>query len=823
MRTIATILLVFCLTSTGCRGKAIQLSNNGNTTYKIVIADEPAIQVQAAADELAEFLQQVTGAVFPIVRASDVRGEHQILVGPSDALAKLKLRIDWPSLGPEGFVIRTVRQKLVIAGGPRRGTINAVYTFLEDVLGCRWYTPKFSVIPSKKVLSLKKMNIRTVPAFESRQIWRYLRTDRRDADAAWRSANVDWSARQRLNVLLHGRSWDQIISKYPQLAGCITYVISFGHTLGHGRLLAYAEFPKHPEYFALIDGKRNKQGVCLTNPDVIPVVAAAAKEWIRSDPKGQIIPISQVDGAFELAGCRCPDCKAAFEKYGMTGTVMRFVNQVAAEIEKDYPDILVDTFAYHWTRKPPKGVEMNKNVVVRYCMGGPICYYHPFDRCSFNTSEDPQAQSRGVDEAYKDLVRWTRISPRVWVWYYLHGGDRMHPVPHFGSLSRNFKRMRDAGVQGMLIQDNDSGKQINTGGLLDLQAYLLAKLMWDPDYDVQKGIEEFSRACYGAAAPYILSFVKMVNDADTYSGAPQWMKYHYRDLDMAKFPGFHCPGGAMSPIKQDKLADMDKLFENAERAAANDPGSLERVRLVRLAANYVIMLYADKDDPLRAKAIEGFFPLAKKLGISTLRLPVNRREVTVEAFRNAFLGLDNPPKLEGTTAIPFSQQWRFATDSADTGVSEKWYKTDFDDSKWVTVRSDTGQGWERVIGSYDGYGWYRGELPTLPEDTSGKHVYIYFGAIDEQAWVYLNGKLVAEQTVESTGGMSIHALWERPFIVDVTKLLRRDGPNTLAVRVHNSMGQGGIWRPVFLVVSDIEDIKPRYLNGSFGIGIWSVD
>ena len=64
---------------------------------------------------------------------------------------------------------------------------------------------------------------------------------------------------------------------------------------------------------------------------------------------------------------------------------------------------------------------------------------------------------------------------------------------------------------------------------------------------------------------------------------------------------------------------------------------------------------------------------------------------------------------------------------------------------------------------------------------------------------------------------------ERPFMVDVIKLLRRDGPNALAVRVHNSMGQGGIWRPVFLVVSDIEDMKPRYLNGSFGIGTWSVD
>ena len=174
-----------------------------------------------------------------------------------------------------------------------------------------------------------------------------------------------------------------------------------------------------------------------------------------------------------------------------------------------------------------------------------------------------------------------------------------------------------------------------------------------------------------------------------------------------------------------------------------------------------------------------------------------------------------------TTAISFSQQWRFAIDPADTGVSKNWHTVGFDDSKWTTVRSDTGQGWEYEIGPYDGYGWYRGELPVLPEGSEGKLVYIYFGAVDEQAWVYLNGELVGEHTIESSGGLSVDTLWEQPFTVDITESVRRDRPNTLAVRVHDSIAQGGIWRPVSLVVTNVKDMNPtlasQHINRTLGI------
>jgi len=139
--------------------------------------------------------------------------------------------------------------------------------------------------------------------------------------------------------------------------------------------------------------------------------------------------------------------------------------------------------------------------------------------------------------------------------------------------------------------------------LADLEAYILAKLTWDPDYDVQKGIEEFARHCYGAAAPQIVAYVGMVTDRDT---------YFLEDRGRGIYDDLYGGHRAATPIKKEKLGEMDKLFDEAEQAVAEDPDSLKRVRFVRLAVQYAILRYADKGDPLRAKARRDALAIAKE-------------------------------------------------------------------------------------------------------------------------------------------------------------------------------------------------------------------
>jgi hypothetical protein len=579
--------------------------------YQIVIADEPTVEVASAATELSEFLERVTDTPFPIVRGSSSQIDHQIIVGPGKALDKLGLSIDWDRLGPEGFVIRTVGQKLVIAGGKRRGTANGVYTFLEDIVGCRWYTPRFSVIPHKPNLSVGPLNIEKIPVFESRAAYCGSGTD------------ANWAARQRLNTFTRdvmgapqpdGRKlyWYSFIND-PKLAGSYYYVFNHVHTLGHNELLSYDEFDRHPEYFALVDGKRFRKGQpCMTNPGLLQYIIRRAKDWIKIDPMAAIISVSQGDFA---NACQCPNCQVAYKDGGKAGLYMRFVNKVAEEITKEYPEILIDTLAYQWTRKPPENIRMHKNVVIRYA---PIvaCYRHAFDECDHNIKQN-------IDSY---LIEWIGASSRTWVWYYALSHDDLQPYPNLNCLSRNFKRMRDIGVKGFFIEGK---KNVITGGLADLQAYLFAKLMWDPDYNVEKGIEEFCNACYGSAARQIISYVKQVNDQNTYANLPG-------NKDITNYPDFHMKWGRSVPVKKNKLSEMDKLFDHAELAVANEPDTLERVKLVRLSLQYAIMKFSDKNDPIYQKAIDGFIPLAKKIRLAYVRSPKTGREEDLDTLQKNY-------------------------------------------------------------------------------------------------------------------------------------------------------------------------------------------
>lgn len=140
--------------------------------------------------------------------------------------------------------------------------------------------------------------------------------------------------------------------------------------------------------------------------------------------------------------------------------------------------------------------------------------------------------------------------------------------------------------------------------------------------------------------------------------------------------------------------------------------------------------------------------------------------------------------------------WRFQIDPADTGEEKGWHLPEHDSSGWWSI--EVPAFWaETRVGDYTGYGWYRAQL-NMPESWKGEPVKLLVGSADEQAWIYLNGKLVGEHTIDSTRAM-VDDLWDAPFAIDLpADILRTHNPATIAIRVHNYLGNGGIWRPVML-------------------------
>lgn len=140
------------------------------------------------------------------------------------------------------------------------------------------------------------------------------------------------------------------------------------------------------------------------------------------------------------------------------------------------------------------------------------------------------------------------------------------------------------------------------------------------------------------------------------------------------------------------------------------------------------------------------------------------------------------------------EDWAFLTDPKNAGhkLAKPYFAADLDDSAWGRIKVTSH--WEaQGVGDYDGYAWYRLRF-TLPErPQGGKSVELCFGAVDEDAWVWLNGEYVG-QKVEG------EAAWDRPFRFNAEKELRWGAENVIAVRVFDSAKGGGIWRPITVEV-----------------------
>ncbi|NCO35439.1 MAG: hypothetical protein AUJ92_14140 [Armatimonadetes bacterium CG2_30_59_28] len=150
---------------------------------------------------------------------------------------------------------------------------------------------------------------------------------------------------------------------------------------------------------------------------------------------------------------------------------------------------------------------------------------------------------------------------------------------------------------------------------------------------------------------------------------------------------------------------------------------------------------------------------------------------------------DRDIKVVQTIPLP-KEGWRLKEDPRSDGHLLKWYEPGFNDSAWSAI--DIESAWEEQGHKYDGIAWYRGsfDLPAKPDCLA---VEIAFGAVDEIAWVWINGRYVGQHDLGTEG-------WDKPFTLDVTKELKWGEKNQITVRVYDSAYAGGIWKPVKIEV-----------------------
>ncbi len=413
----------------------------------VVISADASKETKDVAAELAGYLRQMTGATFE-VKSGD--GKSGIVMGtlkqfPDPSLAKtLDIRNGFD--GREAYAIRTEPKRVRLLGGAELGASHAAFRFLEK-LGCRWFFPgkTWEVVPNVRKLTVD-VNESSRPAVLSRRIWY--------GWGMWDDHTYfdyyAWGRHNRMAASLPasiGEAWQSIIAENAKT------------------------FEQHPEYLALVSGKRQGNQLCVSNPGLCALVTEWAMRQFERNSAVEMVSLAASDGGGQ---CECENCR----KLGSTSNrVFGLANEVAQAVRKRFPGKWIGTTAYYDHCEPPS-FNMEPNVLVMRARGFQV--------------------SKLTDDELARLWAMRSSHLGVYEYYSVYGWDvDMFPggkaayLPYLRESIPKFVR------DGVIAIECESS---NNWGIHGLGYYVANRLMWNPKTDVDALISDFHEKAFGPAA-----------------------------------------------------------------------------------------------------------------------------------------------------------------------------------------------------------------------------------------------------------------------------------------------------------------------------------
>ena len=491
--------------------------------YKILYDEASVPAEKTAAETLAAALTRITGLDY--AASTDApSGSKEILVGRAAGL-------DVSALGMDGYIIKAGGDSIFIAGGEPRGTIYGAYQFLQKYFGCRWYADDLIVIPPGPAALAPVEDERYVPPFEYRE--------------------MDWlSCGDPVFSVANGLNGTRCRTLPAQLGGTYGYNGHSGHTMVVQFLRPAEFFAEHPEWYAYREDSKTRvpNQLCLTNPETLAEMVRQVRGHLD---RGNGQPIVSVKHADNLDFCQCPGCKAVDAEEGShAGTMIRFVNAVAQEIAQTHPWAYIETFAYQYSRTPPGKTRPLPNVMVQLC-SIECCFAHPLD--------DPDCPDNA--RFAEDIKGWSEICEKIYIWDYTTNFMHFNCVyPNLQVLQKNMRFFAKHGVRGVYEEGNYT-RQADSE-FQRLRAWLLSRLLYNPDVDCEAETDEFLKAYYGGGWQYVREFLRMMAEN---TGKPDWLGRH-------RLMGFYMTptDKGLLDLKPNQIRYADRLWEKAADLAGDE-------------------------------------------------------------------------------------------------------------------------------------------------------------------------------------------------------------------------------------------------------------
>ena len=500
----------------------IILVENGKSEWHIhVIGGDSA---QAAARHIQTSIRSLTGVTLEIVRS---RKGRCIVVGTTDDIkrdyrqeARITLNIEtdgwvnmlgahiWVGTDDEELMVWAAREFLMYLNGTEM--LAPLVISLTPVSTLRFYQGQ----PEETSPFTFRMAFYSPATIEEFALWNRLRQVKKTRD----SEDSAWGL--------------------------------WVHTMH--RFVPPAQFETYPEYFSQRNGVRVPDQLCLSHPKVLRITVDSLRAMMQRKPNAEYWSVSQMDN---FNHCQCALCHRTDSIDGSpSGSIIRFANAVA----DSFPDKVISTLAYQYSRSAPKVTTPRPNVNIMLC--------------SIEEDRSRPIASRDQPGSFTaDLRAWSELTHNIIVWdYVINFSHLLAPFPNWKVLAPNLQLFRDNGVPMMFEQ----GLSSPGGEMPEFRTYLLAKLLWNPDLNVDSLRTHFMNAFYGEAGVYIDKYTRLLEEELDRSGKP---------LTLYEHPQAH-KDGYLSP---ENIAKYKMLFNSAEAAVMDEDTIYQwRVEDARLGIMY---------------------------------------------------------------------------------------------------------------------------------------------------------------------------------------------------------------------------------------------
>lgn len=493
--------------------------------------------VTRAAGDLQLHLKKITDVEVPISSNPNSLKGYVIYVGDTAFVRKQGIQAE--KLPDDGFRILANKNWMVIAGkdydGPPlsgfqdpflvfqtynkdlklgmfgdTGTMFGVNYFLEQYCGVRWYAPGDlgTVIQRKNKVVVPAIDVKKWPYYPQRHAF---------------YAYMDWFPEDML--------W------YRRAGFGSPFPVQITHSFVH----LFSKYKDtHPEYFALIDGKRDFTNLSteegggnlnLSDPGLIQQAIDDANKFFDENPGQDIFPLCPPDGMTKISEdpvsqAQIDDSQGPGGKF--SNYVWGFINKVAKGIQAKHPDKFIGGFAYERYSMPPTNIDKLEDNVVLVLTKFRAQYPNPVIK----------------ERTDKRIAEWSKKVKVIYGWEYYcnplyNRAWRGFPMSFPKILQEDLQALKGISrgefIEAETWANSNPGRErddirLKFRGLDSLLLYTTARMLWNPDLDRHALLSEYYKLFYGPGEVPMRGFWELVESTWIKKG---WQMSPYQVYDTA--------------------------------------------------------------------------------------------------------------------------------------------------------------------------------------------------------------------------------------------------------------------------------------------------